>query len=527
MRFRSDLGVLSLVLGLSCGWLWWESDGRTRELLGTTAGLALSVVAISVPCGVLLASLVARTNVPGRTLASVALFGLLLIPVYLQAAGWDAGFGRMGWFSLAREAYAEPWLFGMRGAVWVHALAAVPWVFFIVGSALRLVDPDLEESALLDSPPASVLLRISLPSVRPAIAAAALWVMVQATTEITVTDLYQVRTVAEEVYTSVQVLEPTSTVDEEGAASLPLGLGGLIAVSVIALVLAGTLARQSLRPPIRPSYEFNLGAWRIPAGVFLGLAILAIIGVPMTNLVYNAGASVEGASGLIARNWSAGKAWEMVWLTPGKFWDEFRWTTVLGVLTATTCAVGAIPLAMMARRGGWWSFPGMLVVGLGIAVPGPLVSLAIIRLLNQPDMAWLAWLYDHTLLAPWLATTIRAIPAAILVTWYAILSLPSDLTDAASVDGLGAVGVFVRIVLPLRWPQLLLAWLVAFVVATGDLSASILVTPPGLFTVPVRVFGLLHAGVDDQVAGLCLVAVLAYGFVMLVGLGLLSRRSLV
>jgi iron(III) transport system permease protein len=138
------------------------------------------------------------------------------------------------------------------------------------------------------------------------------------------------------------------------------------------------------------------------------------------------------------------------------------------------------------------------------------VALAIIRLFNQPDIGGLIWLYDHTLAAPWLATSVRALPAAILVTWFAILSLPSDLLDAAAIDGLGPVAQFRHVVLPLRWPALVVAWLVAFIIATGDLSASILVTPPGMFTVPVRVFGLLHAGVDDQVAGLCLVTVLLY-----------------
>ena len=51
------------------------------------------------------------------------------------------------------------------------------------------------------------------------------------------------------------------------------------------------------------------------------------------------------------------------------------------------------------------------------------------------------------------------------------------------------------------------AWLAALAVSAGDLAATILTAPPGVTTVPIRVFGLLHAGVDDQAAGICLTVV--------------------
>jgi iron(III) transport system permease protein len=52
-----------------------------------------------------------------------------------------------------------------------------------------------------------------------------------------------------------------------------------------------------------------------------------------------------------------------------------------------------------------------------------------------------------------------------------------------------------------------LAWLVSLAVAIGELSATLLVYPPGMTTIAVRLFTLLHYGVDDQVAGICLALV--------------------
>jgi iron(III) transport system permease protein len=53
------------------------------------------------------------------------------------------------------------------------------------------------------------------------------------------------------------------------------------------------------------------------------------------------------------------------------------------------------------------------------------------------------------------------------------------------------------------------AWLAAFIVAIGDLSATILVTPPGVDTLGVRIAQMLHANMLNDLAGLCLFVLLA------------------
>ena len=64
-------------------------------------------------------------------------------------------------------------------------------------------------------------------------------------------------------------------------------------------------------------------------------------------------------------------------------------------------------------------------------------------------------------------------------------------------------------------------------VAWGDLAASVLVVPPGVTTLSIRIFGLLHYGVEDQVAGICLalVAVFAAVAVLAAGIARLSNAT--
>jgi ABC-type Fe3+ transport system permease subunit len=133
----------------------------------------------------------------------------------------------------------------------------------------------------------------------------------------------------------------------------------------------------------------------------------------------------------------------------------------------------------------------------------------LIWLLNRPDVATLSFLYDRTILAPWLAQTIRALPLAIFIVWHAFASVPSETLDSAQIDGAGSFRLMISIALPMRATAIGLAWLVSFAVALGEMAATLLVYPPGMTTLAVRIFGLLHFGVNDQVAGICLALLVA------------------
>jgi ABC-type spermidine/putrescine transport system permease subunit II len=119
---------------------------------------------------------------------------------------------------------------------------------------------------------------------------------------------------------------------------------------------------------------------------------------------------------------------------------------------------------------------------------------------------------------------IRGLPLSILVSWYALRSVADDVLEAAALDGAGPLGRLLRIAVPQRLSALLAAWLAAFAVSLGDLAATVLVTPPGVTTVAIRIFGLLHAGVDDQVAGLCLTTIAL--FALLAAATMVTWRSL-
>ena len=144
-------GALLVVLGLLAAAPWgMAADASTRLLARNTLLLAVGTCVLSLPSGALLALLLARTDAPGRRFVALVLGALLFVPLYVQAAAWDAGFFHLGWHTATRGALQTPLLTGWQAAVCVHAAASIPWVVLIIAIGLRFVDPQLEEQALLD-----------------------------------------------------------------------------------------------------------------------------------------------------------------------------------------------------------------------------------------------------------------------------------------------------------------------------------------------------------------------------------------
>ena len=83
-----------------------------------------------------------------------------------------------------------------------------------------------------------------------------------------------------------------------------------------------------------------------------------------------------------------------------------------------------------------------------------------------------------------------------------------------------------RIVLPQVRLGLLVAWVIVFTLAFGELGASVLVTPPGESTLPIRIYTLIANAPPSQVAALALLQ-LAVIFCPLavMGISLAARRG--
>ncbi|MCA9245516.1 MAG: iron ABC transporter permease [Planctomycetales bacterium] len=492
--------TLALV-GLVAIVFWFSADARTQFLLKNSARLVAGMWAIALPAGVSLAVLLVKTDMPCRRLILAILVALAFMPLAIQAGAWQAGLGVEGVWRSDRS--LAPQIAGLWGAIWVHGLAAAPWIALFASLGLLRVERELEEAMLLDAPPWIVLVQVSLRRAGPAILAGALWTAAQASADISVTDLFQVRTFAEEIYTGIAVGDWTDGQPLEATTS-----GALFALFAAVAILGVWQLTMTFPTRYQSPWRWRLGAGRWLALGFAVVILLFTAGLPLGHLIHKAGIQVEQAGTQRERTWSARQCVVLVASGYEDHRTEYDWSLQIAATAATAAVFLALPLAWLAREGSWKVVPATVVAALTLAMPGPLLGLALIEWMNRPDLPWLATLYDRTILAPALAQLFKALPPVILVLMFGFASIPQAVLETARLDGLGRWRACWHVGIASRRANLVAAWIAGFVVAWGELSATILVAPPGVSTVPIRLFGLLHYGVQDQVAGICLVTIL-------------------
>ena len=514
-------GLVCLLIACLTALACMDDHGRllSRNTFALVAGTCLVVV----PAGTCLAWIIFRTDVAGRRMAQALVATLLFIPLYLQTAAWQAGFGGQGWWQLSfRGLGSPPLLDSWRGAIWVHAMAGLPWVTLITGLGFLVTPPELEESARLNGSWWQVVRKVSLPLSWTAIVSATIWVAVNTAGEITVTDVFQIRTYAEELFLGYAADALIVAPAEPARLRVLPGVVLIASATGIALLMSHYLLTHESWLSVRPAVRVSLGKRRWIVSLGLLLLLVLIVGVPICNLVTKLGIVVEQVADERVRRWSVDKALRVLSAAPGKFREELGWSLAIGNLASLAAVVVGTVLSWAARRSPTARVISVILLAICLAVPGPVVGLGLIRLLNQRDLPWMTFLYDRTILAPWLALTIRCFPLTMLVLWYGLQSLPRDIVEAARLDGAGIITTFTKVVFPLRANYFLCAWLVGLAVAIGDLSTSILVVPPGITTLAIRIFGLVHFGVEDQLAALCLCVIALC--VMLAGVVVVSWR---
>ncbi len=500
---------------------------RPLGLAATSLRLIGLAEVIALPLGLTLAFVLSRTDVWGRR-GMLAVIGLAaFVPTPLLATGWLGGFGNAG---RLQALGSGPSLAGLPGAAFIHAMAALPWVVLIAAVGFRSVEPDLEALARLDLGSIGVIARVTLRRSLGAIAASALAVAVLTGGDMTITDLLQVRTYAEEAYTQYQLGNPGRAA---AVALLPLVLlGGLILVGVAALLRLDPARVVSAASRAR---DWPLGRWRVPVGLALIATAGNLVALPIYSLIWRAGRvggrAAQGMApswspvGLLGSLWRAGGeligtgtsrpirspvlaglieatgpaearalTWAIAWLSR-PFRSPILSSTILAGGSALIAVGLAWSLAWLARRSRVWRVVTALIVAMTLAVPGPVAGMALV-------VAYLQWplIYD----TPWnvvLALVGRTLPFCVLILWPTIRGIPAAYLDEAMVAGYGPVGRITRVGWPLtRWASLA-AWGVAFALALGELPASNLVFPAGTVLLSVRIWELLHTGVESHLAG--------------------------
>lgn len=432
---------------------------RTLRVLLQTLALAGAVTAATVLLGVPLAWLTVASDLPGRRVIATLLALPLVIPTYIGGYTMIAAWGPRGALQglLQRLLGIErlPELYGFWGAWLALTLFTYPYVVLSVQSALRGLDPALEEAARsLGHSAWHTFWRVTLPQLRPAIAAGGLLVALYTLSDFGAVSLLQFDSFSRVIY-----LQYLAAYNRDYASVL-----ALLLVALTALVLGGEIwTRGRLRyhrstvGSVRPRPPTRLGAWRWPALALCGLVILGALVVPVGVVLF-----------WLARALRQGEPLQPVWLAA---WNSLSVSALAAGLTITA----ALPVAVLSVR--HRSRLTSLLEGItyaGYALPGIVIALALVRF----GARYLPALYQ-TLPLLLLAYVLRFLPQALGAIRATLLHVNPRLEEAARSLGRTPRQVLLQVTLPLIRSGLFSGAALVFLTTMKELPATLLLSPIG------------------------------------------------
>jgi len=508
--------------------------------------LASGLAVIAVPLGGMLAFLMVRTDLPGRSWISP----LLLVPIFVSPMvmgfGYVVSMGPVGFYSTWMKELIGfvPWnVYSFTSIVVIAGLTHVPHVYLYASSALRSLGSDVEEAARVSgASPVQVMFGVSLPMIMPALAYAGVLVFF----------------LGFEVFGLVLVLG-----DPEGHLVLPtylykltnkLGTPSyhLMAAVAVCLVMVTMplvmLQRRLLRSANKyvsikgkgaRSKAMPLGRWKWLAFALLGAWLLLTIVMPLSGIGLRS----------FVQNWGEGVHLADV-LTLQHFRDIFEQPALVRAIVNTVLigVVGGglavfcysfIALAMHRRQDGVTRFLDYSVL-VPRAVPGLLAGLAFLWVflfvpswldgaLRGTDNALAAWLAGHlvpalravrsTIFAVWLAYSVVWMAYGMRLISTALLQVGPELEEAARAAGARRGQVVRDVTLPLVRYGLLGAWLMIFLIFEREYSTGVYLLSPGTEVIGAMLVSLWAGGSTELVAALSFINIT----LVAIGLGIALR----
>jgi iron(III) transport system permease protein len=460
---------------------------RTLTVFLNSIALAAAVTATAVLLGVSLAWLTVRTDLPARPFWAVITCLPLVLPSYVGAFTLIAALGPRGMLSTFLQGLGIdqlPSFYGFGGAWLALSLFTYPYVLLSVRAGLRGLDPSLENAArCLGRTAWQTFLHITLPHLRPAVAAGALLVALYTLSDFGAVALLQFNAFTREIY-----IQYTGAIDRTAAAVLALFL---VVLTIVILTLeqrargrtryhrAGTGTAR--RPPIA-----RLGRWRWPALIYCALIAFLALGVPVLVTLY----------------------WLLQRVTLTGRWLQLLNGTLNSVtasgLAALGCVLAALPVVLyIVRRPGRPARWVERSIYLSHALPGIVVALALVFIGSRYALP----LYQ-TLLMLVTAYILLFLPLAVGTLRATLISLSPRLEEAARSLGRTSRQCVTEITLPLLRPGLLTGMALVFLSCMKELPATLLLGPTGFHTLATRIWGATEEALFARAAAPALLLVL-------------------
>jgi iron(III) transport system permease protein len=475
------------------------------QALWNSLVLGLWTAVLSIALGLPLAWAVSRTNVPAKRFLHLTAVVSYLTPPFLTAIAFVNLFGPNAGLvnRFVRDGLGLPMLtfnvFSMAGLVLVTVPHTFPFVYLLAASALESVDASMEESAqILGAGRWRTAAAVTAPLVAPAVLSGALVAFVNA---IALFGSQAIIGLPGRVFTLPTRIYALFDYPPQYGLACAMSLI-FVAITVAALYVQRrylgrrsyvTLGGKGSRPRL-----VDLGAARWGVLVFGIVVFVVAVAAPYVTLL-----AVS-----VSRSWGL-QFWQNLTLQHYRFvlfeYDVTRRAIVNSLALASATAtlavilgslIGWVDLRTAVRGRRVLDYVSLIPLGL----PGIVVAVALIQFWLRVPLP----IYG-TLVIILLAYTGRYVPLGVRSASAAFRQIDPSLEETARVTGAGWLQTFAAVTLPLARPGLFAGWLLVFVPALQELSASILLFSSGSITLAVAVYNLYETGALEPVAALAIV----------------------
>lgn len=494
-----------------------------QELLdgGIASAAANSVVSAgaSAVAAVALATIMAlvldRTDLPGRSVLRLILLSPLLIPPFVGAIAWTGLLGPSGLLNTYwNDAFGSGplWnIYGGDGVIFLLTVHSYPLAYLIISAALRRVPGDLEQAARIAGASAWQAMRdVTLPLLRPALLASLTLTAVSNLADFGIPALIGLPeryvTLSTMVYRYIQ----SGTVDRPLEVVSTIGIG-LLGVAVVAVALDRILGRRSVQldGAVTAPQLLPLGRSRIPAGVTAWIIGLALTVLPILALATQALLPAPG----VPLTWDnlTLQSIENAVTAPG---------TLVGIQNSVTLALGAalvcgflgLAIGVLTTRTRSRDNVGLdLAAMLPQAIPGLVIAVGWLIIGRYTGLFDTKWVILCAYVMAFLAIVVQAVRAP-------LSSTPAALEEVARSSGASHLRSLWDVPWKMAIPAAVTGAVLVALTAVRELTMSVLLVAPGTQTLGVSIFNLQQAGDYNAASALSLLVALV-GFA---GLGLVA-----
>jgi putative spermidine/putrescine transport system permease protein len=234
----------------------------------------------------------------------------------------------------------------------------------------------------------------------------------------------------------------------------------------------------------------------------MALAVLLAVGLPFATLAIWSLADRWFFPGIFPQDWGL-RAWRYVFTTAG---GQVVDALVQSVAVATITAAAAVLVALPAARAlGLYDFRGKDAISVCLTLPIIVPPLSVAMGLHL----WFIRLnLAETFIGVVAVHLTFCLPYAIFVLWGVFSNYNPDFESQARTLGASRLRVWLRVMLPMIMPGVVVAGLFAFLLSWSQYLSTLIIGGGRLITLPVLLFALMGSGDRPVAAAVSIVFVL-------------------